>query len=187
MSCPQWVAGLFLATPPPPTRVDFFVSKVPFSSNTSTHLPTSNQDRFRALLGPNLGPSWGQVGTQMGSKSVLRPLPTWTCIRCCFRSPLGPSWSRLCEVVGEAGGPCLAYPLMVLKDFLNDRVRSSRAPVSCPKGLLGLILGPFWDPCWGQVGVKMELLCMLILISNFDLCSEPSWAQHGPNLRPKRA
>ena len=76
---------------------------------------------------------------------------------------------------------------MVLKDFQNDKVRSSRGPVSCSKGLLGLILGPVWNPCWGQVGVKMELFCMLILISKFNPSWEPSWAQHGPKLRPKRA
>ena len=47
-----------------------------------------------------------------------------------------------------------------------DAICSSRAPVSCPKGLLGLILGPFWDPCWAQVGGKMDLFCMLMLRAN---------------------
>ena len=81
----------------------------------------------------------------------------------------------------------MAYPPMVLKDFQNDKVRSLRAPVSRPKGLLGLILEPFWELCWGQVGVKMELVWMIILISIFNPSWEPSWAQHGPNLGPKRA
>jgi len=80
----------------------------------------------------------------------------------------------------------LAYPPMVLKDFQNDKLRSSRAPVPCPKGLFRLILGAFWDPCWGQVGVKMDLFCMLMLISKFDPSWKPSWGQHGPNLGPKR-
>ena len=133
--------------PPPPPCMRFFAPSGPLTINKSISLPTSHQDRFGAMLGPNLGPSWGQVGTQMGPKTILKPLPPWTCIRCCVCSLLRPSRSRLCEVVGEAGGPFLAYPPMALKVFLNDKVRSSRAPVPCPKGLLRLILGPFWDPC----------------------------------------
>ena len=80
----------------------------------------------------------------------------------------------------------MQYPPMVLRDFLNYKLRSSRASGVRSKGLLDLILDPFWEPCWGQIGLKMELFCMLILISKFNPCWEPSWAQHGPNLRPKR-
>ena len=79
-------------------------------------------------------------------------------------------------VLGEAGGPFLNDPPMVLRDVLKNKLRSSRASGACSKGLLGIILEPFWEPCWGQVGVKMDLFCMLILISNFDPFWEPSWA-----------
>lgn len=67
-------------------------------------------------------------------------------------------------VLGEAGGPFLLDPPMVLKDFLKYKLRSSRASGACCKGLLGLILAFFWEPCWGQVGVKMELFCMSTFI-----------------------
>ena len=151
----------------------FFVLSGLFRIQKSIHLPTSNQDRFGAMLGANLGPCWGQVGPQIGSKSVPKPLPTWTFIRCCFLTLLRPSWSRLCEVVGEEGGPFLNDPLMVLMDFFFSKYKlrsSSASGVGC-QGLLRLILGRLWEPFLGQVGFKMELFSMFVLTSNFD----PSW------------
>ena len=50
-------------------------------------------------------------------------------------------------VLGEAGVPFLFDPPMFLSDVLNDKLRSSRASGACSKGLLGLILEPFWEPC----------------------------------------
>ena len=116
-------------------------------------------------------PKWFQHELQMGSKSVPKPLPTWTFIRCCFLSLLGASWRRLSVVLGEAGGPFLQDTPIVLRDFQNYKLRSSRASGVCSKGLLGLILEPFWEPCWGQVEVKMELLSETCSTRSTDNCN----------------
>ena len=71
-------------------------------------------------------------------------------------------------------------PPMVLKDVLNYKLRSSRASGACSRGLLGLILEPFWELCWNQVGIKMVLCWVFVLRSVYGHL----WKQLGPNIGP---
>ena len=75
---------------------------------------------------------------------------------------------------------------MVLRDFLNCKLRSSIASGARSKDLLGVILGPVGEAFWIQIGAEMERFCMLVLTSNSDPLLGSSWAQHGPNLGLKR-
>ena len=127
----------------------------------------------------------------MGSKSVPKPLPTWTFIRCWYLSLLEASWSRLSVVLGEAGVPFLLDPPMVLRDCLNYKLRSSRASGACSKGLLGLILevflGAMLGPSWGQDGARLHVDFDIEFRSLLGAILGPTWTQLGAQEAPKPA